>query len=87
MAFTIRELSEDSEENLKRLTDNNKSFLTTKTKAIDYVLKNFYSDKEYLKRIEKENDIIVEKLKEKNSELIELKRALKIIFDSIKNIN
>lgn len=84
MAFTVRELSAQAETNLKRLLDNNKSVLKTKTKAIDYVLSNYYRNEAHIKALEEKQDDSQKKYIEVYEELQELKNSLKFIFDSIK---
>jgi len=79
MAFTIRKLDLIAEENLKRLLDNNKSVFKTKTSAIEYVLSNYYRTEKYVKKIEKENEELGDKLYAETQKLEEIKGALSIL--------
>lgn len=83
MAFTVRELSENAETNLIRLLDNNKSILKTKTKAIDYVLRNHYNNENHIKEIESKLSKLQNEYHIKNDELIDLKKSIRFVIDSI----
>lgn len=79
MAFTIRELSVSAAENLKKLLNRNKSVFKTKVSAIDYVLSNYYRTESHVKKIEKENENLKEKLALKTQKLEDIKEALSIL--------
>lgn len=79
MAFTIRELSKEAENNLERLQKNNPSFFKTKTKAIDYVLSNHYSNKKHICDLENENVTLKEQYKVLKKKMEDIKFAISIL--------
>ena len=79
MAFTIRELSSTAEANLKDLMKEERD-LKTKTKAINFVLSEYYTSKKYRENLNIKNNELEEKYYKCYNELNELKNSLKNIL-------